>query len=98
MSERDEDFKRDLLPHIVFVRECEQEIRQQFLKNQRSRKKLVPIMKPTAMDRGRAMSSAKYGLVYNRCGLWNEAEELQRVAYEFFEKTLGSSHPYTIRV
>ena len=98
MSERDEDFKRDLLPHIMFMRRCEQDIRQQFLKNQQSRKRLIPALKPAAMGRGRAISSVKYSLIYSQCGLWNEAEELQRAAYEFFQKTLGSSHPHTIHI
>lgn len=97
MTEQDENFRRDLLPHLTFVRRCEEEIKQQFLKNQQDRKALLPLLKPR-MGRDRVLSMIKHSLVYSQCGLWKEAEELQRSSYESLRERFGPAHAFTIRI
>ena len=93
----DENFRRDLLPHIVHVRRCKEEIHQQFARNQGERKTIWPILKPV-MTRARAVSLAKYSLVYAQCGLWTEAETLQTSVWDYFRTMLGKDHAVTIRL
>ena len=93
----DENFRKDLLPHLVFMRRCKTEITERFIKNQAERKSLWPIPQ-SIMGRNQALSMAKYSLVYAQCGLWNEAEDLQVTVRNFLLAKLGSEHPGSIRI
>ena len=93
----DEDFRKDLLPHLLFVRRCEAEIAEQYAKNQAERNSLRAIPKPL-MSRGKGLSMAKYSFVYAQCGLWKEAEELQVTVRDFIVAKLGPEHPGATRI
>ena len=93
----DEDFRKDILPHLVFARRCEAEIAEQYAKNQAERISLRPIPQGI-MRRNKALSMAKYSLIYMQCGLWKEAEELQIAVRDFLLAKLGPEHPSTIRI
>ena len=97
MTEKDEDFRRDLLPHVKHMRRCREEITCQFAQNQRKRTHLWPLLKPS-MSRRQVLASAKYSIVYAQCGLWEEAEKLQLVVYDFLCTNLGLKHQNTVRI
>jgi hypothetical protein len=45
-TEEDENFRRDLLPHVRHIQHVERTIQTTFAKNRESRRKLLPILNP----------------------------------------------------
>ena len=95
----DENFRRELLPHILAIRTHEQEIGYQFKKNMAERRSLVPFFQPRPfMNRTTALSMAKYSLVFIQCGLFQDALELQLAVHDFLNSLLGPGHASSIRI
>ena len=97
----DDNFRRGLLSHVVFMRKCKQEINQHYTRNRAQgsslRQLFWPMMKPS-ITRNEALSLAKYSIVYAQCGQWKEAESLQIAVKDFVQAMLGDQHPSTIRI
>ena len=96
-TEADEDFRRDLMPHVDHVRECEQTIQNRIASNQKRRWRPWPVLRPQ-LDRSQILQLAKFGFIYAQCGLWHDAEDLLTIVYEFSSKVRGMQDPMTIRV
>ncbi|KAL8955728.1 MAG: hypothetical protein Q9193_006526, partial [Seirophora villosa] len=96
-TEADEDFRRDLLPHVDHVRKCDETIRQRIASNQQRRRRPWPVFRPQ-LDRPRILQLAKFGFVYAQCGLWHDAEDLLTIVYNFLSQVRGMQDPMTIRV
>ncbi|KAF8851073.1 TPR-like protein [Acephala macrosclerotiorum] len=97
-SEKEEDMRRNLLPHINHVRKCWAEITVKITENRKARK--ATWMSPLVSNFGRrqALEFAKFSRVYQECGLWKEAEELQVTARDFVCSRLGNDHPAAIAI
>ena len=93
----DENFRRDLLPHVAFMRQCKADITAQFARNQAERKVSWLPVEPV-MTRTQALAMAKYSVVFAQCGQWQEAESLQVKVRDFVQAALGLQHPSTIRI
>lgn len=96
-TEADEIFRRDLLPHVDYVRSCERDIRAKLLENQKSRRRPWPVLRPR-LDPGQAIQMTKFSLIYAQSGLWNEAEKLQLQVADFAREMLGMKHPATMDI
>ena len=91
----DEDSRKSLLPHIEFVRQCQNEIQLQIVKNQK--KKWLPSPQPMKRPKD-TLGLAKYSRVYTECGRWPEAETLLLQVRDFVISRRGPAHPIAIRV
>lgn len=96
-KEEDEILRRDLLLHVRQVEDSERTIQARFLENQESRRRLWPLLQPR-LDRARAEQLVKFSLVYSQCGLFEEAERLQRQVADFAIKMLGMEHASTMDI
>lgn len=96
-TEADEDFRRDLMPHVDHVRQCEQTILKRIASNQKRRRRPWPVLRPQ-FDRSRLVQLAKFGYIYAQCGLWHDAEEVLTIVYKFLTNALGMQDPMTIHV
>ena len=95
-QEADEDVRRELLPHIEFVRRQQQEIQDQIRYNQ-ILGKWLPVVQPTLTPR-EAVRLAKYSRVYSQGANFREAENLLLIVRDFVSRKRGPAHPVTIRV
>ena len=96
----DEDFRRDLLPHIEHVLNRQEDIRKRISRKQKLEKWLWAIQ-PTfgrISNRIEALELAKYSRVYSQCGLWDEAERLQLMVRDFICGVVGMEHPSAIKI
>ncbi|KAI4176500.1 MAG: hypothetical protein LQ346_007884 [Caloplaca aetnensis] len=96
-TEADEDFRRDLLPHVDHVRKCGGTIQNRIASNQKRRRRPWPLLRPQ-MDRSRILESAKFAFIYAQCGLWHDAEILLTIGFDYLSKVNGMQDPTTIRV
>lgn len=96
-KEDDEILRRDLLPHVRQVQNNELMIQARFLENQKSRRRIWPVLQPR-LDRARALQLVKFSLVYSQCGLLEAAEKLQLQVAEFAIKMLGMEHTTTMDI
>ncbi|KAL8856665.1 MAG: hypothetical protein Q9178_006732 [Gyalolechia marmorata] len=96
-KEHDEDFRRDLLPHVSHVQSNEALIRATILKHQALKRRAWPVLQPR-LNRAQALQLVKFSLVYTQCGLLAEAEKMQLQILDFSMKTLGIEHTFTIDV
>lgn len=92
----DEDFRRDLLPHVEYVQTRQAEIREQVFRNQRASKWLWAVQ-PT-FTRREAIRLAKFSRIYAHCGLWDEAMKVQTIVKNFVCENLGTDPPNAIRI
>ncbi|TVY47670.1 Kinesin light chain [Lachnellula occidentalis] len=96
------EMRRQLLLHVIFLRDRRKEIREKIIRNQHALQGLRPLMKPKCdldvRDRGQAAQIAKFSTVYLANGLWNEATKLQEAVQNFLVPTLGLEHEASIRV
>lgn len=95
-QEADEDLRRELLPHIEYVRKRHKDIQKRISYNQSSGKWL-PAVQPTLTPR-EAVRLAKYSRVYSQGANYKEAESLLLVVRDFVSSKRGADHPVTIRV
>jgi hypothetical protein len=98
-SEKEEYMRRILLLHIDHVRKCQIEIAAKIADNRKQRQWWkLPWLSPVKAEFGRrqAIESAKFSRVYQECGLWEQAEELQVKVKEFACRKLGLENPLAI--
>ena len=96
-TDHDRDMRRELLPHIIHVRECQVVIKKRLEEN----RALIKPFWPAPNDkfgRSQADESARFSRVYSECGLFNEALQLQYKTLIFLTQMLGENHPLTIKV
>lgn len=98
----DEDFRRDLLPHVEHVLNCRRNIQKRIVENTRARKALwrskLWAVPESRIDPKQAFQLARYSLVYVQCGRWDVAEKLQLKVMDFISSTLGMEHPIAMRI
>lgn len=92
-TEADEDFRRDLMPHVDHVRRSQQKIQNRILSNQKRRWRPWPVLQ-SQLD---TLQLAKFGFIYAQCGLWHDAETLLATVYEVLSKVRGMRNQATIR-
>lgn len=96
-TEADEDFRRDILPHVDHVRKCDETIQRRIESNQKRRRRPWPMLRPQ-LDRPRILQLAKFGFIYAQCGLWHDAETLLTLVFRYLSDARGVQDPMTIRV
>ncbi|RDL38843.1 Uncharacterized protein BP5553_03183 [Venustampulla echinocandica] len=97
-SEKEEDMRRSLLPHINHVRKCQMDISLKIANHRKGRKFTWMPALTSGFGRRQALEFAKFSRVYQECGLWNEAEELQVAVKVFICDKLGNEHPAAIAI
>ena len=96
-TDNERSLRRELLPHIIHVRECHAVIKKRLEEN----KALINPIWPAPngkFGRLQADESARFSRVYSECGLFNEALQLQYKTLTFLNQMLGENHPLTVRV
>ncbi|MCJ1283494.1 hypothetical protein MMC26_002824 [Xylographa opegraphella] len=94
----DEDFRRDLLPHVEHVRKQQARIvKQHHTNRQLNRFGAFWAVRPK-FSRSDAVQLAKYSFVYAQAGLWKEAEELQTRVRDFVCAARDLDHPDAVRI
>ena len=96
-KEYDEILRRDLLPHVSHVPSNDYMIRARFLENQKSRRRIWPVLQPR-LNRAQAMQLVKFSLVHAQCGLLEDAETLQLQVMDFCMRMLGIEHTSTMDI
>lgn len=99
-SGHDEAMRRSLLPHMIHVRKCQEDVASKMRENKEiSKSELIRKVagidlapKPTLRQR-EALELAKFSRVYMECTLWKEAEDLQLRVKEYVCEKLGPDHP-----
>ena len=81
----DEELRKDLLPHIDHVQDCQRSIEQRMRDIRMARMKPWPIFE-RGFDRDKAVMYAKYSTVYMQNGRWEEAKRLQLAVRNFTMK------------
>ncbi|MCJ1392481.1 hypothetical protein MMC18_005348 [Xylographa bjoerkii] len=94
----DEDFRRDLLPHVEHVRKQQARIIEQLHRNRQANRFGAFWAVHSTFSRNDAVRLAKYSLVYAQGGLWKEAEELQTRVRDFVCAARGLDHPVAVRI
>ncbi|KAL1798238.1 hypothetical protein ACET3X_002275 [Alternaria dauci] len=96
-TEEEEDVRKYILPHVDHVRQCQQSIEQRMRDKRMARMKPFPVF-DGGFDRDKAITYAKFSLVYMQNGRWEEAKRLQTAVRDFTTQILGLKHPITRRV
>lgn len=94
---KDEDYHRDVLPHVDHVQRCRQSINERIALKQQERW-TTWLTTRSFMNRGRAMMMVKFSIVYMQVGNFDVAETLQVAVKSHAEKILGTSHEATRRI
>ncbi|RDW71577.1 hypothetical protein BP6252_08140 [Coleophoma cylindrospora] len=97
-SEKEEDMRRSLLPHINHARKRQSEINTKMDKHRKQERATWKPFVKQGFGRRQALEYAKFSRVYQECGLWKEAEELQVDVKEFVCRKLGNDHPASIGI
>jgi hypothetical protein len=98
LQKKDEDFRRDLMPHVDYVRRCQKRIREQHLRERSKRRwKAFSVIEPQ-LDRAQCLQLAKFSYVYVQSGRFEEASEMQYQVFNFLQETFGMEHESTLRV
>ncbi|KAJ6202096.1 tetratricopeptide repeat domain-containing protein, partial [Bipolaris maydis] len=95
-TEEEEEVRKHILPHVDHVRQCQQSIEQRMRDKRMARMKPWPVF-DGGFDRGKAITYAKFSLVYMQNGRWEEAKRLQTAVKDFTSQILGMKHPVTRR-
>ncbi|KAF2430668.1 hypothetical protein EJ08DRAFT_697146 [Tothia fuscella] len=92
--------RRELLPHIVHVRNCQVTIADRLEENKGLRNSFWPTTAQTSTRFGRLQADqfARFSRVYSECGLFDEALQLQLRVRSFVADMLGEDHPLSIRL
>jgi len=96
-TEEEEDVRKYILPHVDHVRQCQQSIEQRMRDKRMARMNPSPVFEG-GFDRNKAITYAKFSLVYMQNGRWDEAKRLQTAVKDFTTQILGLKHPVTRRV
>ncbi|KAL4960320.1 uncharacterized protein BDV14DRAFT_182970 [Aspergillus stella-maris] len=95
MTDADEVFKRDILPHIDHAQGCEKAVRHTIAENRKRRWYGVSQWPGTGARFGReqALRYAKFSIVFMQTGRWNDAAALQLAVKEYTDRVLGLDQP-----
>ncbi|KAI1378304.1 hypothetical protein F4677DRAFT_443519 [Hypoxylon crocopeplum] len=96
-TEDERSMRRELLPHIISVRSCQNIIRERLAENRNARRAMWPAVY-VEFGRHQALESARFSRVYSECGLFQEALHLQSKVRKFAIQALGEGHPLAIRI
>ena len=96
-SEADEQLRRDLLPHIAHVRECQAEIDHR-IKQNRQDSLTSWLHEPEIANRTDIEHMARFSRVYVQAGEWDEALRLQLSVEEYCLKWVGPEHTATMMI
>lgn len=96
-TDNERNMRRELLPHIIHVRDCQTVIKKRLEENRALAKPFWPALNHK-FGRLQADESARFSRVYSECGLFNEALQLQYRTLTFLTQMLGENHPLTIRI
>ena len=97
-TEKDEDFRRDLVAHVDHVQRWQKKLSDRMLLNQKARGwKGLPVLQPQ-LDRAKCLQLGKFSYVYIQCGRFKEASELQYEVFNFLHQTFGMEHESTLKV
>ena len=94
-----EDFLREILPHVDCVLKFQSAIRKQIEDNQKAALWWRPLgsVKPT-VSRGSALQMAKFSRVYLQCGFYKKAEILQLEVRDFIVNLVGEEYLPSIQI
>jgi tetratricopeptide (TPR) repeat protein len=96
-SETERSMRRELLPHIIHVRGCQQVIRDRLKENRADRKRYLSAIEPN-FGSLQAIEAARFSRVYSECGLFSEAFQLQSRVRNFVIQKLGEDHVLSIQI
>ena len=96
-TEKDETFRRDLLPHVDHAREREQELQETINRNRKKSRRPSWLFAKSIKSRTQIIQLARFSRVYAQCGRWDAAKKLQ-LEVKDFAAPLGPEHPSTIRI
>ncbi|KAK3935095.1 hypothetical protein QBC46DRAFT_272503 [Diplogelasinospora grovesii] len=88
--------RRELLPHIRHVRECQAVIERRLEENVARARPIWPVKK--SYGRLQVEQDVRFSRVYAESGHFADARELQERAAEFVSKRLGPDHPVAIQL
>jgi tetratricopeptide (TPR) repeat protein len=85
---------RDLLPHIIYARQCQNEINSRILTAREKVKRWYPMLRnDNGVTQRQAREMVKFSIAYSHGGLFSEAAVLQRQVKDYVSQTLGPEHP-----
>jgi tetratricopeptide (TPR) repeat protein len=93
-TEGERQARRELLPHIRHVRECQDVIEKRLEENVARARPLWPVKK--SYGRLQAEQDVRFSRVYAESGQFDDARQLQERALEFVSGRLGPDHPLAI--
>lgn len=93
----DEELLRQLLPHVDEVRKAQAKLDERIKDNRMSRMKPWPVFE-SSFSSQRALTMAKFSIVYMQNGRWEDAETLQRTVQRFTLQVLGYKDAKTRRI
>ncbi|MCJ1311555.1 hypothetical protein MMC25_005228 [Agyrium rufum] len=96
--DKDVDMRKGLLPHIYHVQHCQKAIQSKIAINRRSRRFSWMTTLETQFGRRQAIQFAKFSRVYQECGDWKKAEELQVIVKDYVCGRLGNEHAASISI
>lgn len=97
LDESDEDFQRDLLPHVDHVLKSQGEVQLSIDEKRKSRRKPWPVA-TSKIDARKAIQLAKFSYIYAQCGNFDQAEKLQKPVRDFAYENLGAEHPHAMAI
>ncbi|KAI2630921.1 hypothetical protein GGR54DRAFT_176744 [Hypoxylon sp. NC1633] len=96
-TEDERSMRRELLPHIIHVRNRQEAIRERLEESREARRSLWPVIR-VEFGRHQALESARFSRVYSECGFFHEALNLQSKVRKFAIQALGEGHPLTVMI
>ncbi|ORY01656.1 tetratricopeptide repeat domain-containing protein [Clohesyomyces aquaticus] len=97
-GEKDDEYIREVLPHIQQVCEYRDDVNDRITKKLQSRWISSFAPSPNTMNPARGLMYAKFSLVYAHNGYWGRAERLLSDVRDYLTKILGPGHERTRRV
>ena len=95
-SESESRMRRELLPHVRHVKECEANLKKVLDENVKRAKPFWPLKKSYA--RLQAEQDIRFSRVFAETGHFGDARDLQERALNFVAGRLGADHPLAIRL
>lgn len=96
-TESEQSIQRELLPHIIHARKCEELIKVRLEKNRSTRHSVWPPIREE-FGKYQAVDLVRFSQVYSGCGYLDEALKLQRDVRNFAVQKVGEEHPLAILI
>jgi tetratricopeptide (TPR) repeat protein len=96
-TETERDMRRDLLPHMIHARNCQELIKSKLEENSTQRTRFWPLLR-SDFGRREALEMVRFSRVFSECGLFKDALQLQMKVRTFAIGFLGEEHPLSIRI